>query len=109
MDPHAEMILLAEHDAAENLAGLDWRISFLAGVAAGEETIAREIGEDEAMGADPGGGPGDDYVADPQPTWCYVFDSQRLAILDSGEHTVTASLKPDVMAAGQQSPAQLLE
>ena len=57
------MMFSAQNNAPENLSRTNWRIAFLASIAARQKTIPRGIRKDQAMSTHPSDGPGDDNVA----------------------------------------------
>ena len=109
VNPRSQMSPGTKHDSPNNVLGRDWRIALLAGVATGEKAIAGEVFKDQAMSAESAGSFGDHDITDAETLRRHVFDAQGLAVLDQREHAPASGLKLELMAAGQQSPAQLLE
>src|SRR5882672_1278663 len=99
----------AEHNPSNDVLGGNWRIAFLAGVAAREEAIAFDVFKNQAMGAQAARRFGNHNVAHSEAPGGHAFDAQRFAVPDERQHAPAARLKPDLMAARQKSPAQLLE
>jgi hypothetical protein len=98
-----------EHDPPENLLGPNRWIALAARVSACQKAIAREVRKDQAMGAKPMRRVRDHNIAHPEHPGRDAFDAQGLAVSYGGQHAAAARLKPDLMAAGEQSPAQLLK
>jgi hypothetical protein len=109
MNPHPDMSSRTEHDPPENLLGPNRRIALLARISARQKAIAREVREDQAMGAKPVRSLRDHNIAHPEHPGHDAFDAQCLAVSYGRHHAPAARLKPDLMAAGEQSPAQLLK
>src|SRR5882672_9202148 len=109
MKSFPEMSPSAEHDASNDVPRRNWRIGFLPGVAAGHEAVTLQILKDQPMRAESARGAGHHDIAHMQPPGWHAFDAQVLAVPDKREHAPAARLKPDLMALGQQSAAQLLE
>jgi hypothetical protein len=109
MNPRPQMSPCAQHDAPENLLRANRWIGLLARISAGQKAIAHEVRKNQAMGAQPTRSFGHYNIADPEHRGCDVFDAQGLTISDYRQHAPAARLKPDLMAAREQSPAQVLE
>src|SRR6266850_213142 len=105
MNPRSQMSPRAQHDASNDLLGMNRRIALLARISARQKTVARQILENQAMCAQPARRLSNHDIAHPEPLGRHAFDSQGFAVSNERQHAADARLKPDLMAARQQSPA----
>jgi hypothetical protein len=109
MNPRSQLSPRAQHHPSNDLLGTNRWIALLARISSRQKTIARQIFENQAMGTQPARRLGNHNVPNSKPLRRYALDTQGFAVSNERQHAATARLKPDLMTARQQSPAQLLE